>query len=228
MTHSLIQNEFNQTNTIFVIIDVFRAFTTAGYVLNKAPSEYILAKDSEVLSLLKNDTQEPLLIGKYEVGADLKYDIPNSPTRVDEGKISNRQVLHRTEAGARGVLQASEADVILCAGFCNAQASVDFIKKYDNPRVVFCPMGHEATTPTLEDHTCALYLQTLLQGVKLDLSPFDEAHQKGSGKYFFSEDQWQYPREDFQKCLEVDRFDFAIRASLKENYALLTRCEKAA
>ena len=45
----------------------------------------------------------------------------------------------------------------------------------------------------------------------------------GPGKYFFSDDQDQYPKEDFAMCLELNKFNFAIQAQLHSDYAVLKR-----
>jgi 2-phosphosulfolactate phosphatase len=219
------QRESTETRVV-VVIDVFRAFTTACYVLEQKPSTYILTTKSDVVSRLAPNALDTITIGKAEMGAVYTYDIPNSPTRVKEIKITNKTVLHRTEAGAKGVLFAQDADIILAAGFVNADATARYIKMLQNPRVRITPMGHEATTPSLEDDICAKYIETQLSnGQQMDLSEFRKALQEGPGNYFFSDDQWQYPREDFECCLETGRFDFAIQAEVLGDYATLRCCK---
>lgn len=210
---------------ITVIIDAFRAFATAAYVLERYPATYILTTKSAVISRLVSNFSKPLIIGKPEKGAELIYDIPNSPTRVQSVKIFNRNVFHRTEAGAKGVLFAKNTDIILAAGFINAAATVRYIKTLLNPKVTIIAMGHEAITPTLEDDVCALYIKNLFYGKKINLDAFLPELRKGSGKYFFAEDQWQYPKSDFDLCLKADQFNFAIKAIAQDDYATLTRCD---
>lgn len=142
--------ELQQSIGVTVVIDVFRAFTTAPYVLEKKPETYMLATKSTVISRLASEFPAPLLIGKPEIGATLHYNIPNSPTRVKEVQVTGQNVLHRTEGGAKGVLDAKGADLILVAGLANAEATAQYIKKLINPKVTIVPMGHEATTPSLE------------------------------------------------------------------------------
>lgn len=214
------QKEIN----VAIVIDAFRAFTTACYVLEQQPATYALTTKSTVVSRLASNLSNPLLIGKPEIGAVLTYDIPNSPTRVKGVKITNQNILHRTEAGAKGVLLAQGADIILAAGFVNADATVQYIKTLTNPKVRIAPMGHEAKTPSLEDDVCAQYIYALLHGQELNLTQFYTALREGSGSYFFSDDQWQYPRKDFDRCLKVGRFNFAIQAEVQDDYAILRRC----
>ena len=216
-------NHQSQTHVV-IVIDAFRAFSTASYVLARYPATYIITPKSEVISRLLVNYIDPLIIGKPEKGVDLAYDIPNSPTRVQEVKITNRNIFHRTEAGAKGILFARDADIILATGFVNADATVKYIKELINPRITILPMGHEAITPSIEDDVCSLYIESLIKNERLNLASFLPEIRKGSGKYFFSEDQLQYPSADFERCLEIRRFNFAIRAIVQDDYAILSRC----
>lgn len=214
----------NRNPKVSVIIDVFRAFTTACYVLEQNPKKYIYATKTGELRKRALGHINTLFIGKNEIGASIKYDIPNSPSRVKEIIVSDKVVLHRTEAGAKGILSAKDADIILATSFVNASATVRYIKKLQNPEIKIIPMGHEATTPSIEDDICAEYIKSLLNNKNFDINPFIQELKEGPGKYFFLEDQWQYPREDFPNCLEINKFDFAIQAELCGNHAILTRC----
>ena len=205
-----------------VVIDAFRAFATAAYVLHQRPREYLITTTSTSAVRLATADPDALLIGKPEIGAHVVYDIPNSPTRVVETRIADRRVVHRTEAGAKGVLAAD--GVVLVAFFVNARATAAWLRRA-RAHVRLWPMGHEAASPTLEDDLCAACIKSLLMGRTFDLSPSREALRDGPGKYFFGEDQWQYPREDFERCLELDRFDFAIQAEVRSDHATLSAVE---
>lgn len=78
------KNDIQDQTHIFIVIDVFRAFTTASYILERHPKTYILTSRSSVISRLAKEFKNPILIGKPEKGINLTYDIPNSPTRVTE------------------------------------------------------------------------------------------------------------------------------------------------
>lgn len=215
---------------VTVVIDAFRAFTTAAYVLENNPASYRVATNSSVISRLAKGTINPLLIGKSEKEFDhVVYHIPNSPTRVLEVGIAGRNVLHRSDAGAKGILQAKDADIILAAGFVNAESTVHFInntiRKKGVPKITINPMGYLGETPSLEDEICAKYIECLLKEEQFDIKPYLDQLRQGSGSYFFSQDQKQYPVEDFTRCLEMSRFNFAIQAILKDDYAILARCE---
>lgn len=208
---------------VTIVIDVFRAFTTASYILERCPATYILATKCEVIARLSSQWKNSLIIGKQEKGIDLcSYEIPNSPTRTQEVEIAGRTILHRTEAGAKGLLQAKNADIVLAAGFCNADATVRYLKTLSHIKITLSPMGHEGTSSSLEDLLCEEYIDSLLNNKKINLSSYLPELKSGTGRYFFFEDQWQYPREDFDKCLELERFNFAIQASIQGDYALMS------
>lgn len=184
----------------------------------------MLAKKSDVISKLSANFTNPLLVGKSEKGSILAYNIPNSPTRVESVDIKHRSVLHRTEAGAGGIISVNQpgGGIILAASFVNAGATAKYIKALPNAKVTIIPMGHEGTNPSLEDNICAEYIKALINGKKINLAKFLPVIKNDSGKYFFSRDQWQYPKEDFFKCLEIDHFDFIIKANVIDDYAILT------
>lgn len=210
-----------------MIIDVFRAFTTAAYILKKEPASYTVVVRQDVIVQLAARCINPLIVGKPEMGMGGElFQVPNSPTRVKRLEITGRDVFHRTEAGMQGVIystQAIQADVVLVAGFVNASATIQYIKQFQNPHVTFVPMGHRGTTPSLEDDLCAQCLSASIEGRMFDLKPYKPQLKEGSGSYFFSGDQEQYPEKDFKRCLKKDRFSFAIRAEIKGDYAILTR-----
>lgn len=208
---------------VTIVIDVFRAFTTASYILDGKPAAYMLTEKQSVVSQLAAKHINPLIIGKPEKGLDGRiYHIPNSPTRLLELEIANRDIIHRTAAGAKGILFAKDADVILAAGFINAAATANYVKGLTNAEVTILPMGHEGETPSQEDDLCAKYIEALINEKTIEIDTL--GLREGPGSYFFSEDQWQYPQEDFQRCIEIDRFNFVIQASIHDGYAILTRC----
>ena len=211
---------FKVSPTIHVIIDVFRAFSTATSIIQAQPQAYILTNSSVYVRQLMAACASAILVGKPEKGSTLRYTIPNSPTLASRLTLAGRLVLHRTTAGATGVLAARDAAIVLCVGFNNLQATVDYIQSFQEAELVIHPMGHEANTATLEDDLCAMYLAKLLQqsGVNIHL-PITQL-QAEAGQYFFQHHP-EYPQEDFARCLQINSHNFAIIAEVKEVYAYL-------
>ena len=207
-----------------VIIDVFRAFTTACHVAARSPRAYQLVTSSAAAQAVLSLDPLPVLIGKAEFGVDLRYDIPNSPAHSATVEVQDRVVLHRSGAGAKGVLAATQADEVITGSFANAAAVARYIRSRSAERVTLVPMGHEAGTPSLEDDLCARCIAALVDGQDFDIGPHRAALRAGSGRYFF-EGAAEYPLEDFELCLERDRFDFVLRAELLGDHALLSRID---
>lgn len=204
---------------VLVVIDTFRAATTACHILRQEPSEYLIVADSRVTRRLAAERPDAVLVGKPEIGSDQAYDVPNSPTRVDALDLAGRSVIHRTTAGTSGVLRAG-GQLVLLAGFVNASATA---KLLDRRAYTLVPMGHEGTTPSLEDDLAAVCIRARMERRQFDLAPHRHALQQGAGRYFFDEDQAQYPEADFDRCLAVDAFDFAVLAEVFGDYARLSR-----
>lgn len=215
--------EREATRSVLVVIDAFRAFATAAFILERGPADYLLSTSSQVVRRLAAEKSDVLLVGKCEIGADLDYHIPNSPARSMAVRVAGRTVIHRTEAGARGVLLAPRGDIVLVAGFVNAGATAHHVNTL-GVAATLRPMGHEATTPTLEDDLCAALIQARIDGREFDLTQYLGALRAGPGRYFFGANQIEYPCRDFDLCTEVDRFPFAIRAHLFDDHARLVRC----
>lgn len=209
--------------SVTVVIDAFRAFATAAFILERGPTDYLLSTSSQVARRLAAGKSDVLLVGKPEIGAELGYDIPNSPARSMDVRVAGRTVIHRTEAGARGVLLAPRADVVLVAGFVNAGATARQVNAL-GATATLRPMGHEATTPTLEDDLCAALIQARIDGQTFDLAPHLGGLREGPGRYFFGANQTEYPNRDFSLCTDIDRFAFAIRAHVFDDHARLVRC----
>lgn len=213
-----------QAEGLVVIIDVFRAFSTACVIVEQAPKEYLLLSESRTARRLLPTAEEPFLVGKTELGETLVYDISNSPTRASQHKLTGRTVLHRTGAGARGILHAVNAEEILAGSLVNAQATAHYILQREPEVLSLVAMGHEGGPPSEEDELCARYLHALLRGEPFDLDRYREGLRRGTGRYFFDlATQEEYPQEDFERCLDADRFPFVLRATRRGDYARLER-----
>lgn len=209
---------------VVVLIDVFRAFSTACHVIHQDPLDYLLVEGSDAASRLSLSRPAPFLIGKAEIGASLLYDIPNSPSLAVQRRLAERTIIHRSDAGARGALCATHAAEVLAAGFVNAAATAGYLLHKRPSLVTLVSLGHDGSTRSLEDDLCAAHILALLSGRSPDLRPFTPELRRGPGSYFFGGDQREYPSADFTLCLDVDRFDFALCVEPCGDHARLRRC----
>ena len=189
-----------------VVVDVFRAFTTAPWCYESgarsvllAPTieDAIAARVGEHVRLLKDGAPDP------------RFDLPNAPGLVATADLSDHTVVQITGNGTRGVY-AVAAPHVLCASFVTASATARFLREAHVGTVLFVPTEGD------EDVALADYLVELLHG---DADPTDylnraEASPAAAHLELRGPDA-AYPgvhADDLRLCLEVDRFDFALEA----------------
>lgn len=167
-----------------VMIDVFRACSTACAIVASRPAEYLLAGDDAEAKRLFSVHPSALLVGKAEPGADVCYHLPNSPTHVLRALPAGRVVVHRTMAGVRGVLAAKQAHETLCVSFPNVTATARYIRSRRPDLVSLVALGHRGTVPSGEDVACSRYLRALLEG-ETPVAPDRALLRATSGREFF-------------------------------------------
>jgi 2-phosphosulfolactate phosphatase len=111
-----------------VVIDVFRAFSVACYVVGNGAQRIIPAGDLAVAHAWKAQNPDWLLIGERGGQKPRGFDYGNSPTEVEHVDFSGRTVVQTTSAGTQGMANATGADEVLIGGFVNAPAVVNYIR----------------------------------------------------------------------------------------------------
>ncbi len=210
---------------VVVIIDVFRAFSTACYAFNNGASSVIAVGEIDEARRLKSKNPEWVLIGERGGKKIEGFDYNNSPTEIEKVDLQGKTVVLTTHAGTEGLVNAISSDELLTGSFVNAKTTAQHIVSRAPSEVSLVRMGVEATQRADEDDLCSEYLKSLL----LDL-PFDQDKVKptlrvapSSARFFDDNKPWS-PARDFDLCLDIDRFDFALRAHVKgDGLALLEK-----
>jgi len=201
-----------------VIIDVFRAFTTAAYVMaNGAECIFPVGSVEEAFELGRLNP-DWILIGEREGRRVEGFDYGNSPYEVSRIDFSGRKVIQTTGAGTQGVVNARGAEEILLGSFVMAAPIVRYIRRTRQKKVVsLVAMGDVGVEPNEEDKKCADYIEGSLTGQPPD---FDEivklVRDAPSGAKFFDPSRPQFREEDFHLALELDRFDFVLRVEMED------------
>lgn len=182
-----------------VIIDVFRAFTTAAFCVAAGAREVVLVGDHAQALALK--VADPSLFLTGEIGGRPipGFDVGNSPSRIDGLDLSGRRVVQRTSAGTQGVVAASGAGEIVLGSLVIAAATVRYLR--DRDEISLVAMGTHRGDDHGEDEICAAYLEQLLVGATPP-SPTISLAASGWPDWF--------PRRDAELAMQVDRFDFAL------------------
>ncbi|MFB0543555.1 MAG: 2-phosphosulfolactate phosphatase [Candidatus Bathyarchaeia archaeon] len=194
-----------------VIIDVFRAFTTAAYVMENGAERIIPVGSLEEAFKLKRLHPDWVLMGERGGRRAEGFDYGNSPFEVRTVDFTGKVVIQTTEAGTQGVVNAREAEGILLGSFVTAGAIIKYIRRVQPEVVSLVAMGSRGVEPSEEDELCAEYIEDHLEGRVPD---FEEIRRRiwgsPSGAKFFDLSQPQFREEDFHLALELDRFDFLL------------------
>ena len=189
-----------------VVVDVFRAFTTAPWCYESGARSVLLAPTIE--DALAARVGDHVRLIKDGV-PDPRFDLANAPGMVAATDLRDRTVVQITGNGTRGVYAVS-APHVLCASFVTATATARFLREERIRSVLFVPTEGD------EDTALADYLIELLHGGgdptdylrRAEASPAAaELRQRGPDPAF----PGVHP-DDLTRCLEVDRFDFALEA----------------
>ncbi len=209
-----------------VIIDVFRAFSTACYAFDNGIKRLIdVATPAEAFILKDKLKAETIIAGEQDEQKPEGFDFGNSPTEMMTSQLGGKTMIHCTTAGTRGIMNATGATEIIAAGLVNAGAVASYISMLNPEKVTLVAMGYRAVTSAEEDLLCARYIKELLMGNETDISEEIAALRHGSGSRFFRPENLNFsPPTDFFLCTDLDHFNFVLRAVITSSgYAEITR-----
>jgi len=199
-----------------VVIDVFRAFSTACYAAHGGADPIIPVADLETAYALKREQPDAILMGERAGRPPPGFDFGNSPTHIRDVDLAGRTVIHTTSNGTLGLVAAvmsPRTSAVLTGSFVNAGAIVDFIQAGQFEAVSLVPVGRGGKHAE-EDDLCAAFLRDRLLGKDPDFAPIRAtlANSRRADR-FFDPDRLHAPATDFDLCLSPDRFDFILRAT---------------
>mmetsp|Transcript_48806 Transcript_48806/g.147060 ORF Transcript_48806/g.147060 Transcript_48806/m.147060 type:complete len:259 (-) Transcript_48806:698-1474(-) len=230
-----------------IVIDVFRAFSLVPYALSGGavgkPARTVVPvrTEAEALAWRERAGEHATVLAGEAGGKRLPgFDLGNSPASIAEGGDSvgvfggdgegGKIMVHRTSAGTQGLLAAVEAGAhpVLTGSFVNAGATARYLRDVVQPdEISIVAMGYEGTELALEDTLCAEYLKSLLlakEGEELSGPTFnqirEEIRRDATGLRFFDPELPQYPEPDFDACITLDIFDFAVKVDRDETFGI--------
>ncbi|GAB1451100.1 hypothetical protein MASR2M47_11560 [Draconibacterium sp.] len=201
-----------EASGLTVIIDVFRAFSTACYVFDKGAAKIIPIGDIELAYQLKNENPEYILVGERNEQKPPGFDYGNSPSQLLETDLDGKTIVHTTSSGTQGIANAKNSDEIITGSFVNAGAIVKYIVQKQPKTVSLVCMGYACEYSTDEDTLCAEWIKNELENKPNNFAEMVETIRNGSGARFFdSEKQSWSPQADFELCLHLNRFNFVLK-----------------
>ena len=213
-----------QAQGLAVIIDVFRAFSTACYVVRNGAVQIIPVGDVDLAYKLKEENPDHVLMGERKGKMLPGFDYGNSPAHIETVDFAGKTVIQTTSAGTQGFANAKDADELISGSFVNAEAIVAYIRKKAPAIVSLVCMGTWAVKPSDEDTLCAEYIKDRLNNRKLDKKEiYHRLRDSKTARIFFDPDVTWAPEADFDLCLNIGLCDFVLKAEAIENDLLALR-----
>jgi 2-phosphosulfolactate phosphatase len=207
-----------------VIIDVFRAFSTACYVFAAGAEKIIPVEHVEEAFNLKKTMANVVMLGERFERKVPGFDFGNSPTHIMNQNFTGQTIIMTTSSGTRGIANATQADEIITGSFVNAEAIVNYIRIKNPDRLSLVCMGYEGRYPTQEDTFLAEYVRDRLVNKETDFEQMKEILRTGDGARLLDQvnHEWS-PSTDFDLCLHPDRFDFVLKIVKGEDFNWLKK-----
>ncbi len=211
-------------NGLTVIIDVFRAFSTACYVFEGGIVKSYPVGDIEIAYRLKKKNPGYVLVGERNEQKPRGFDFGNSPSQLLNANLAGKTIVHTTSSGTQGIANATKADEIITGSFVNARAIVRYIQKKKPKTVSLVCMGYACEYPTDEDTLCAEFIKNELESKPNNFNEMIEIMRTGSGARFFDPEKQSWsPEKDFELCLNLNRFDFVLKVEKEGELNFLKR-----
>ena len=206
-----------------VIIDVFRAFTTAAIAFDRGATEITLvAEAADALALHRSGVGD-LLMGEVDGKRPEGFDFGNSPHEISQADVDGKSLVQSTRAGTVGVAAAANAETVYLGSFVVAQATVEAIRRERPETVSIIAMGDQGRVRSDEDEQCGIYLRNVLEGRRPGFDAVKSLIMTGGAtRKFFDPNQSQFHPEDVTLALELDRYPFAMKIT-RENSLLVAR-----
>ncbi len=220
---SLVRDAREATGTA-IIIDVFRAFTTAAIAFDRGATQITLVAEAEDALELHRSGVGDLLMGEVDGMRPEGFDFGNSPYEISLADVAGKSLVQSTRAGTVGVAAAADAaDTIFLGSFVVAQATTDAILR-DSPDVLsIIAMGDQGRVRSDEDEQCGIYLRNIIEGRKPDFEAVKSLIMTGGAtQKFFDDRQPQFHPQDVDLALQVDRYPFAMSIT-REDGLLVAR-----
>ena len=209
-----------------VVIDVFRAFSTACYVFAAGAEKIIPVEHVEEALDLKKGQPDVVMLGERFERKVPGFDFGNSPTHIMNQDFTGKTIVMTTSSGTKGIANASLSDEIITGSFVNADAIIRYIR-LKNPAIVsLVCMGYEGRYPTQEDTFLAEYLQDKLLNKVTDFGRMKQMLSIGDGARLLdpANHEWS-PSTDFELCLDPNRFDFILKIEKGEGFNWLKKIQ---
>ncbi|MEV0934882.1 2-phosphosulfolactate phosphatase [Streptomyces phaeochromogenes] len=210
--------ELVDTPSVAVVVDVMRAFTVAAWAFAQGAEKIVLAGSLDEALALKADNPDWVALkdGPPAPG----FDTVNSPGLLRSIDLGGRTVVQKTTAGTVGALAVKDAPLVLCASFVVAEATAQLLRARGSDSVTFVVTGEDGQAD--EDLACAQYIARRATEPGTDAAEFlRRAAQSRAAAELAQGVRQGVHADDVALCLELDRFPFAMVATLEDSLMVL-------
>ena len=116
---------------VVIIIDVFRAYTTAAVALSNGAEKIILVAEVDEAIALRNDGAGDMCVGEVGGMRPEGFDFNNSPSQISAADLEGKTIIQSTRAGTVGMTAAEEADQLYGGSLAVASATVEAVRRLD-------------------------------------------------------------------------------------------------
>ena len=223
--NSLVEGARRAEGTV-VIVDVFRAFTTAAVAFSRGAERIIMVAEIDEALELRDQGKGDMCMGEVGGIRPGGFDFGNSPFQVSQADVRGKTLIQSTRAGTVGVTAVSGAERMYVCSLVIAEATSHAILRDSPELVTIVAMGAEGRERTDEDELCALYLRNLLQGRAPDRDSLRALVLAGADAQRFDDPALpQYHPKDREIALQIDSIPFAITARLEEGLMVARRSD---
>ncbi len=210
--------ELAEVPSTAVVVDVMRAFTVAAWAFGRGAERIVLAGSLEEALALK--ARHPDWVALKDGPPAPGFDAVNSPGLLRSADLGGRTVVQKTTAGTVGALAVKDASLVLCAGFVVAEATARLLRARECDRVTFVVTGEDGRAE--EDLACARYIAGRAAGAGTDAAGFlrRAGESRAAAELREGVREGAHP-DDVALCLELDRFPFAMVASVEDSLMTL-------
>jgi len=207
---------------LVVVIDVLRAFSTAAYAFAAGAEDIHLVSTVEQAFSLRRAIPGTKIMGEVDGLPVNGFDFGNSPPQFDGLNLKGVHLIQRTSAGTQGVVKIGHVEQRIATGFCTVGASIKFIQQKSPGKVTFLITGFRPGGWGDEDEACADLIEAKLSQREVDVEPYlQRVRDSKTGRLFQDPEMFQFPVDDLEYCLEIDKFDFVMPVQVSGENLLL-------
>lgn len=191
-----------------VVVDIFRASSTSSYILHGGAHSLRAVLAPEESFGIKEKEPDVLLVGEQDGIRIEGFDLGNSPSQILTSNIVGKDVVLRSTSGTPALNRVRECKELIFGSFTTLSAVVAHLNRTGCKKTVVVATGREDS----EDEEFFTAFKLKLAGKQIDKTALIERMRKHPRSQRFFQNISHFPEADFELCLDVDRFNFFIRA----------------